>query len=274
MSTAAPFLAPSISPVLRPAVANTAAPAAQQGLYHLRLAKTEAERQAAFRLRFEVFNLELAEGLDYAYETGMDTDPFDDACDHLIVEELSTRQVIGTYRLQTGDVAAANHGYYSATLFDMAPFSGERRSRTLELGRACVHADHRSMPVLLMLWRGIVQYGRERGIQYFVGCSSLTSQNEVEGAAMFQALHGSLAAPEFQTLPHPEYRVSTEQTRAQANGHATALPEPPRLLRAYLAVGAQICGAPAIDRQFGTIDFLTLLDLERISPAARARLLR
>jgi putative hemolysin len=265
MSTAAPLLLPQPLHTFQPATES-----ASQAAYHLRLARTAAERQAAFRLRFEVFNLELAEGLEQAYETGMDTDPFDDACDHLIVEELCTRRVIGTYRLQTGEVAAANYGYYSGTLFDMAPFCGERRSRTLELGRACVHADHRSMPVLLMLWRGIVQYGRERGIQYFVGCSSLTSQDEGEGAAMYQALQGALAAEEFRTSPHAEYALHSAETHA----HATRLPEPPRLLRAYLAVGAQICGAPAIDRNFGTIDFLTLLDLERISPAARARLLR
>jgi putative hemolysin len=36
----------------------------------------------------------------------------------------------------------------------------------------------------------------------------------------------------------------------------------PKLLRAYLTRGAKICGPPALDRQFKTIDFLTLLDLE------------
>jgi len=49
--------------------------------------------------------------------------------------------------------------------------------------------------------------------------------------------------------------------------------QPPKLLRAYLSIGAKICGPPAVDREFKTIDFLTLLDLERISPTARARFL-
>jgi putative hemolysin len=270
MSTAAPLPLPQSRLIENPA-ARTLPPrdAQQQAAYHLRLAKTEAEKQAAFRLRFEIFNLELAEGLGHAYETGMDTDPFDAFCDHLIVEDLCTQRVIGTYRLQTGEVAARNLGYYSETLFDMSALA-PYRAQTLELGRACVHADHRSMQVLLMLWRGIVQYGTERGIRYFVGCSSLTSQDEALGAAMYQALSGSLTSEEFRATPHPEFALAASASDA----HATALPEPPKLLRAYLAVGAQICGAPAIDRSFGTIDFLTLLDLERISSAARARLLR
>lgn len=268
MSTAAPLLLPQSKTAPRPRARAEAAP--QGAAYHLRLARTQQEREAAFRLRFEVFNIELAEGLESAYATGLDTDCFDAACDHLIVEELSSRQIIGTYRLQTGDVAAASHGYYSATIFDMGPFE-KQRGEMLELGRACVHADHRSMPVLLMLWRGIVQYAKQRGLHSMVGCSSLTSQDEAEGAAMYEVLKPHLAPEEFRTLPHAEYRI-----REEFPGHAAAakLPEPPRLLRAYLAVGAQICGAPAIDRTFGTIDFLTLLDLRRLSPAARARLLR
>ena len=47
----------------------------------------------------------------------------------------------------------------------------------------------------------------------------------------------------------------------------------PKLLRAYLTVGAKICGPPALDRHFKTIDFLTLLDLETLSPPARERFL-
>src|SRR5271167_99798 len=85
----------------------------QQGPYHLRLASSEAELRAAFRLRFLVFNLELNEGLEAAYATGQDTDEFDGVCDHLIVEQASTGKVVGTYRVQTGAMASANAGFYS-----------------------------------------------------------------------------------------------------------------------------------------------------------------
>ena len=114
----------------------------------------------AFRLRFLVFNLELNEGLDAAYTTGHDIDEFDAICDHLIVEHAPTGKIVGTYRLQTGAMAFENAGFYSEREFDFSPF---RRlgDAVIELGRACVHRDHRSTDVLYLLWRGIAQYAIE-----------------------------------------------------------------------------------------------------------------
>src|SRR5207249_10233525 len=82
--------------------------------YTVRLARDGTDIETAQRLRFEVFNLELNEGLDAAYLSGLDADQFDECCDHLLVEEARSGAVVGTYRLQTGQLAAANHGYYSA----------------------------------------------------------------------------------------------------------------------------------------------------------------
>ena len=147
----------------------------QQGPYHLRLASSEADRIAAFRLRFVVFNLELNEGLEVAYATGQDTDEFDSVCDHLIVEHAATSKIVGTYRLQTGAMASANAGFYSEREFDFSPYKGLGNS-VIELGRACVHRDHRSTEVLYLLWRGIAQYAIHHGGRYLIGCSSLTSQ--------------------------------------------------------------------------------------------------
>jgi putative hemolysin len=107
-------------------------------------------------LRFLVFNLELNEGLDTAQATCYDTDQFDAVCDHLIVEHPGSGKVVGTYRLQTGAVASANAGYYSEREFDFAPYRRLGDS-VIELGRACVHRDHRSSELLYLLWRGIAQ---------------------------------------------------------------------------------------------------------------------
>jgi len=108
-----------------------------------RLAQNAEEVRRAQRVRFEVFNLELGEGLAESHATGLDVDPFDQFCDHLIVEHVPTSEVVGTYRLQTGQLAAANLGYYSEREFDFAPYES-LRCEMIELGRACVHADHRN----------------------------------------------------------------------------------------------------------------------------------
>jgi putative hemolysin len=92
---------------------------AQVGRYRLRLAQTAEDREDACRLRFRVFNLELGDGLESSYSTGVDTDHFDNCCEHLLVE--ADGRAVGTYRMQSGATAAMNRGYYSAQEFEFAP---------------------------------------------------------------------------------------------------------------------------------------------------------
>lgn len=234
--------------------------------YATRRACSEAEIRAAQTLRFEVFNLELNEGLAGSYATGRDADPFDTVCDHLLVEHVPSGKIVGTYRLQTGVTAGKNLGYYCAQEFDFAPFE-PMRPEMVELGRACVHRQHRNLIVLGQLWKGIADYATEHGGRYLIGCSSLTSQSPAVGAAAYTKLcRKHLADSPWRTRPTPAY----ECPMTELTGETVEIP---KLLAAYLAIGARICGPPALDRHFGTIDFLTLLDLHALSPKTRERFL-
>lgn len=234
--------------------------------YVTRLAATNAEVRAAQALRYQVFNLELNEGLPTSHATGLDSDAFDPVCDHLLVEHLPTREIVGTYRLQTGTNAARQLGYYCAQEFVFDPFE-PLRSELVELGRACVHRQHRNLVVLGLLWKGIADYTRSRGGRYVIGCSSLTSQDPAVGASAYADLCRKHLAPlPWRTQPQLKYDCSLRNLAAET----VTLP---KLLRAYLTLGAKICGPPALDQQFKTIDFLTLLDLESMPPLARQRFL-
>ena len=225
--------------------------------YLLRLAESQQDLHAAQMLRFLVFNLELNEGLEQSYATCRDADPFDEVCDHLLVQDNHTGEIVGTYRLQTGARAAAHRGYYSAGEFDFTPYEPVRHEM-IELGRACVHSQHRNLAVLGLLWKGIAAYAREHGGRYLIGCSSLTSQDPRVGATMFEKFqHRHLVRPELQTQPLPAVACPLTETLPQP-------PKVPKLLAAYLSLGAQIAGPPAIDREFKTIDFLTILDLQSL----------
>lgn len=234
--------------------------------YASRLARLPEEIRTAQALRFQVFNLELNEGLAQSYVTGLDADPFDAVCDHLLVEHVPSRRIVGTYRLQTGVSAAKNLGYYCEQEFVFGVFEPFRK-QIVELGRACVHRQHRNLFVLGLLWKGIADYARERGGRYLVGCSSLTSQEPAAGASAYSELcRNHLADLSWRTKPLPSHECPLDAVTE----------EPvciPKLLRAYLTVGARICGPPALDRNFKTIDFLTLLDLEALTAQARARFL-
>jgi len=234
--------------------------------YAIRLARSPEDIRAAQALRFQVFNLELNEGLAHSHETGLDSDPFDLVCDHLIVEQVSTHEVVGTYRLQTGRNAAEKIGYYCDQEFHLDVFE-PMRNQLIELGRACVHRQHRNLFVLGLLWKGIADYARKHGCRYLMGCSSLTSQNPAAGASAYTELcRNHLAEQAWRTNPLPSHECPLDAVTEEP----TSIP---KLLRAYLTIGAKICGPPAIDRQFKTIDFLTLLDLDALTPSARERFL-
>ncbi len=256
---------PVRSRIYRPEPATSAMP--RLAPYTAKLAADTQEFRDALRLRYEVFNVELHEGLQSAHASGHDFDPFDAVVDHLIVKCAYSRRVVGTYRLQTGGAARQNLGYYSQREFDLAPFE-PLRAQLLELGRACIHQEHRNTEVLMLLWKAIAKYGIQRGCRYLIGCSSLSSQDPALGMAVYSKLKKFLAPPEFQTRPQPGFACDA----GLAAGPDSDAAKVPKLLRAYLSIGAQICGPPALDAEFGTIDFLTLLDLARVPQGMFSRM--
>ena len=240
-----------------------------QGRYRVRFATTQADLDAICRLRFEVFNLELGEGLEESYETGRDEDRFDPQCQHLMVLHESSGEVVGTYRLQVSECALAGEGFYSQGEFDLTQLPDEVLADSIELGRACIAREHRSRKVLFLLWKGLTAYVTFNERRYFFGCSSLTSQDAGEGRRAYLHilreghLHPTLCAP-----PHPGFECipAADLSRAAAEGESLPLPsdEPvkiPTLFAIYLRYGAKVLGPPALDREFKTIDFLTLLDV-------------
>ena len=232
--------------------------------YTTRLAKSLDEVHAAQELRFQIFNLELNEGLEKSYATGRDEDAFDSVCEHLLVEHMPSATIVGTYRMQTGNTAVTL-GYYSAQEFEFEVFE-PYRSEMIELGRACVHPQHRNLVVLGLLWKGVIDFARQRSARYLIGCSSMTTQDPAVGASAYADMCRKHLAPiAWRTRPLASHDCPLTQLSAEPV-------KIPKLLRAYLSLGATICGPPALDRQFKTIDYLTLLDLETMSPLARQKL--
>jgi len=260
---------------------------AEVGRYRLRLAESAEDREAACRLRFKVFNIELHEGLESSYQTGLDTDQFDLACDHLIVEDKPDRRIVGTYRMQSGSTAAANLGYYSEQEFNLAAYE-PLRPGILELGRASIDREHRTPEVLILLWRGIAQYAAKMGLRYLLGCSSINSNDPAEGWRMYRQLEHYRVPLELETEPTSGYvcpaqscdTISEELTGTEGSSQlsdevlqAATQVKVPKLLKTYLAIGCRIGGPPAWDRDFGTIDFLTFLDLRQVTQSVRNRFL-
>jgi len=240
------------------------------GKYSVRLAKNREEIESALRLRFYVFNVELGEGLQESYDTKMDEDVYDQFCDHLIVLNNKTNQVIGTYRVQDNESAQEGVGFYTANEFKIDALPDSILSDAFELGRACIDKEHRNGRVLFLLWRGLAKYMVLLKKRYLFGCCSITSQNPAEGLSYFTYLQKEGHLHENYLIDVEEEYVCEASPTLVFSGEIKI----PQLFRLYLDVGCKVCSPPALDRQFKTIDFLILLDLETITEQTRALFLK
>ncbi|NGX17044.1 GNAT family N-acyltransferase [Wenzhouxiangella sp. XN24] len=254
-----------VSPERLPPLDRTA------GSYRLRFGRTPADLERVQRLRFEVFNRELGEGLEANWATGLDADPWDELFHHIVIEHVSSGAVVGSYRLQTGTMAEGYAGFYAEAEFDLCRLPRTMLRDAVEIGRACVAAEHRNGRVINLLWRGIAAYLLWNGHRYLFGCCSLPTRDAVTGMSVWQQLKR-------------EGFVSRDYSVAPQSGMSCDIPgwprrppgrnELPPLFQSYLKLGAEVCGPPAIDAAFGTIDFLVLLDLERLAPRTRTMFFR
>ncbi|MFK7885328.1 MAG: GNAT family N-acetyltransferase [Gammaproteobacteria bacterium] len=237
------------------------------GNYQLRFARNADDLDQIAKLRFAVFNVELQEGLNESWQTCRDVDQFDPHCHHLMVVETTTDEIVGTYRMQTAEMARSGNGFYSDGEFILATLGDEFLDQAVELGRACVALNHRNSKVLFLLWRGLAAYMLHNQRRYFFGCCSLTSQDPVEGWHVLQHLRQrGLMHESLNVQPRPElacfekdFNPGPPETRIRL----------PRLMRTYVDYGARIAGEPVIDRQFKTIDFLAVFDMNTISARAK-----
>lgn len=219
-------------------------------------ARTRSDLLDAQRLRYRVFAEEMGARLSGPSE-GLDADRFDAYCDHLVVRDRQTGEVVGTYRLLSPAQARAAGGLYADTEFDLARLDHLRPS-LLELGRACVHPDYRGGAVMALLWAGVAQYMQRQDIRFLIGCASLPLADGGHAAAtLFRALSARHSGPpEWRAFPR--VRLPLEKLGHAEQAHT------PSLLRAYLKVGALICSDPAWDPDFNSADFLLLLPAENI----------
>ena len=239
------------------------------GRYFARFARTPEEIDLALHLRFEVFNLELNEGLDTSFITGRDEDEFDASCHHLIVSEKRSDAIVGTYRLRTLETAMSAAGFYCAGEFDLENLPPEVLIESLEIGRACIAREHRNTRVLFLLWKGLAAYAEMKNKRYLFGCCSLTSQIESEGWRAERLLRReNHFHPEFAVFPREGFVCSAENFSPDRGGGEDEF-ELPRLFHTYLRFGAKACSPPAIDRRFKTIDFFVIFDLETIDEKYR-----
>jgi putative hemolysin len=239
---------------------------AEAGRYVVHFARTAGELDAVLRLRFEVFNLELGEGLDSSFLTRRDEDEFDATSHHLLVVERAGGRAVGTYRLRTSEADVESRGFYSAGEFNLACLPPQVAGESVEIGRACIAREHRNTQVLFLLWRGLAAYLGHNRKRYFFGCCSLAGTDAREGLRLLDYLErGGHMHPTFYVPPRAGFECDGDAVETRGGGE----PSIPKLFRSYLRFGARVCGPPALDRAFKTTDFFVVFDAEEMEAKTR-----
>ena len=219
------------------------------------IARSEGEIQAAKRLRYQIFAGELGARLPSRIP-GIDHDIFDPYCEHLVVRDENSGEVVGTYRILSPEKARQIGCYYSEQEFDLTRLM-HLRPRMVEIGRSCVHADYRTGATITMLWAGLAQYMLENGHDYLIGCASISMADGGRAAAsLFERLGDHMSPIEYRVFPRCPLPLDALRNDLPA--------ELPPLIKGYLRAGAYICGEPAWDPDFNTADLPILMPMSRL----------
>jgi putative hemolysin len=226
---------------------------------YVELATGEEAVREAQMLRYRVFGEELGARLPTS-AAGLDADDFDEHCRHLLVRETKSGEVVGCTRLLNGHDARRTGGFYSEKEFQLDAIP-RLPGKLLEIGRTCISARCRQGAAIAVLWSGIAGYVQIHNIDFLFGCASMPLGNgDLQAAAIMNRLRRQASAP-------PNLRVIPKHPLLCGASQPAVLDAPlPALLKAYVRLGAKVCGEACRDPDFGVADALMLLDLNHLNP--------
>ncbi|NCN11527.1 MAG: GNAT family N-acetyltransferase [Leptospira sp.] len=233
----------------------------------VRIAENQLEIERALALRYDVFNLELGEGLPQSASTRKDRDEYDLYCDHLIVvDEANQNQIVGTYRILKRSVAREHIGFYSENEFDITNIYN-LEEEVAEIGRSCVHPQYRDGTVITMLWSGLADYMIKENVRYLMGCGSIHSTDSFMASQVYAFLKEkeALSDERFRVYPNPDFMIPGFNENLEVEDLKVLTKSIPPLIKGYIRIGSKICGAPALDKVFGTVDVFILFDRSLIA---------
>lgn len=240
----------------------------------VRLAETDRDLLAAQRLRYKVFVEELGgQGTGVDHQERLERDAFDPYCEHLLLvdERRNTdtlEDVVGVYRLLDEEGAKRAGRYYTDAEYDLAPLKNSGR-KLLELGRSCLHADHRGGTGMLQLWQGLGQFVEAQGIEVLFGVASFHGTNAAALAEPLSLLHHRYLAPDEMRVRSRNYQQMNLMSEDQID-RVSALRATPALIKAYLRLGGYVGDGAYVDHDFNTTDVCLVMDTVRMSASHRA----
>jgi len=237
--------------------------------FEARLAVTQAEKEAAQRLRYQVFVEELGgNGALVDHSARLERDAFDGVSEQLILIDRTrdeADQVIGVYRLMDQAGAQAAGQFYSESEFDLGKLLGSGR-RVLELGRTCLHRDYRGGAAMVHLWQALAAEVQRRGAEVLFGVASFHGTDLADLTAPVQLL---MRDHQVAADIRPVTRDKTPLPETGDVSRVEAMRKVPALIKAYLRLGGGVGDGVFVDYDFNTTDVCLVLDTHAMSPRQR-----
>lgn len=231
------------------------------GHYQVKTVTTKKELKEVLELRFEVFYREFAEQVPKKKFATIDIDSHDFLCDHLIVKDKRNQKIIACYRLLSSKFKPKNKNFYSQSEFIIDDFLNTSES-VLELGRACVHKDYRKGTVIVLLWRGLIDYAIKCQTRYLFGCSSIGRSQFAHVPEILSEIEKQDAyIKEWKIGIMPKYKFDLEKLNAALNEHPKSMNS---LMQLYISAGAKVSAELAYDDDMNCLDLLTILDMNHL----------
>jgi putative hemolysin len=243
-------------------------------LFEVRLAVSDVDVQAAQRLRYQVFVIEMGAGGPLVnHDLQLERDVFDIHAQHLLLLDKTRAdddQVVGVYRVMTEDMAAAAGQFCCEDEYDLTVL---RHSglRLLELGRSCLHQEYRGGPGILHLWAALSDYVTAHAIDILFGVASFHGTDSAAYRQSLSLLHHRHLAP-------VALRVTAKGSTAQRMDvlpedqidRVGAVREMPALIKGYLRLGGTVGEGVFVDHAFNTTDICMILQKDAIGALHKA----
>jgi putative hemolysin len=233
--------------------------------YSIQIARTADEIQQALELRYRIFYKELDR--QFNNNSSIDRDEFDEQCHHLIVKKNSDQTIVGTYRVQTYELAESGIGFYTDKYYKLDSIPNEIQTLGFEVGRACIDKNHRNGRVLFLLWKGFAGYLTHFNKKYLFGTLGIEEPSRKAAYAMYDKLdEDGYIHPDVRAETKDKYKL--DRYPIDPEFKKSALQESP-LLKNYIDVGSKVCSAPAYIEELKMLHVMVLLNVETISPKVR-----
>lgn len=213
----------------------------------------------------QVFSLRYKEMIceydDSKTGNGLDCDEYDKYCDHAVVIDTTTDEVIGTYRfILENHIKNLNGKFLLEKEFNIDVLKDRK---LMEVGRAVVSKKHRDGSVILLLWKEAIRYALEKKVDIMLGTASFHGIDGSKYSDCMRYITNNYMSNEKCYAINDVYKINDNNEEIDMGKVRSEMPP---LIKGYIRIGSSFGRDAFIDRDFCSTDMLVITKIKDIKP--------